>query len=368
MRILADVLSMPVGRVKYALLNSANGFFLAVCLSACSSPKEQQADMHFIDDVILPHTSIRNQGRTQTCWAYSMTSLYESEYMETSGDSLQLSVMYAVRQKYMRQFEHYYYSKGYDEIRGGSLGHSYLQVFKESGAVPYDVYTGHQPDAKFHDHRTLLKELRSLGDEAVKRKNLPDYQLKAEQLLDEYLGKVPDSFTYNGLEYTPVSFAKSLGLSPEQYVQLTSFTHHPFHSWFVLEVPDNWEHAPFYNLPIDSLETCVKSALSDGRTVVWDGDISENGFLSRSGVAFYPQSPVTQSMRQEEFEKFRTTDDHMMHIVGTAHDENGKFYYVLKNSWGRRGAKQGYIYMSDDYFRAKTVSVVIRKKDVSSFE
>lgn len=224
----------------------------------------------------------------------------------------------------MKQFEQYYYSKGYDEIRGGSLGHSYLSVFQEYGAVPYESYKGHLPEAKYHDHRELMKKLRSLADDAVDHKNLPDYRLKAEQLLDEYLGKVPARFMYKGQEYTPSSFAEFIGVNPRQYIELTSFAHHPFYSWFVLEVPDNWEHASFYNLPIDTLESCVKNALSEGQTVVWDGDICEDGFLSSSGVALYPTSPVTQSMRQEEFEQFKTTDDHMMHIVGTAHDEDGK--------------------------------------------
>ena len=334
-------------------------FSLIVSLFACSSPKEQQVDLSFTNDLLLPHSPIRNQGRTQTCWAYSMSSLIESEYMKSHSDTLRLSVMYAVRYKYLKQFEQYYYSKGYNEIRGGSLGHSYLRVFDEFGAIPYEVYNGHLPEAKYHDHRELMKKLRSLADEAVNQKNLSEYRRKVEHLLDEHLGEVPTQFTYKGQSFSPMSFADSLGVRPEQYMELTSFTHHPFYTWFVLEVPDNWEHASYYNVPLDTLESCVKQALSNGQTVVWDGDTSEDGFMSRSGVALYPHGPVTQTMRQAEFEHYKTTDDHMMHIVGTAHDGNGKFYYLLKNSWGRRGDKQGYIYMSDDYFRAKTVSVVV---------
>lgn len=338
---------------------------LLACLAGCSSPEKQRVNMLFINDTILPHTPVRDQGKTQTCWAYSMTSMVESEYMGMSGDTLRLSVMYAVRQKYLRQFEQFYFSKGHDEIRGGGLGHTYLHEYREYGAIPYESYKGHQPDAKYHDHRKLMKKLRSLADAAVREMNLPGYRSRVEVLLDECLGKVPTHFTYNGREYTPSSFADSLNVDLSQYVELTSFTHHPFYSWFVLEVPDNWEHAQFYNLPIDTLESCVRRSLSGGHTVVWDGDISEDGFMAHSGVAFYPSYPVTQSMRQTEFEKFKTTDDHMMHIVGTAHDDEGKFYYVLKNSWGRGGPEQGYVYMSADYFRAKTVSVVVRKEVVT---
>jgi len=144
-------------------------------------------------------------------------------------------------------------------------------------------------------------------------------------------------------------------------VQLTSFTHHPFYTPFILEVPDNWEHQCYFNLPLDELEQVVRRALSAGKTVAWHGDVSEDTFSPRQGMALWTQHPVTQEMRQHEFERFLTTDDHMMHLIGTAHDEAGRFYYLLKNSYGRYGAYAGLLYMSEDYFRAKTVSVLLRK-------
>lgn len=338
-----------------------------LCLTACSSDKEPEVVLHFTNERLLPHTLVRNQGRTQTCWAYAMSSLIESDYLAQGKDTVRLSVMYVVRQKYMKQFEQYYYTKGKDEIRNGSLGHSFLQVWKQSGLIPQDAYKGHLPDAKFHDHRALLKRLKSLAEEAVDAKNLPLYRSKAESLLDEYLGKVPESFHYKGREYTPLSFADFLDLDADRYVELTSFTHHPFYADFILEVPDNWEHTPFYNVPLDSLENYVQEALRNGQTVAWDGDTSERGFNYRQGVALYSQPSVTQQDRQQAFENFETTDDHMMHIVGTAHDEENRFYYILKNSWGKTGPYNGYIYMSQEYFRAKTVSVVLPMKYVSSF-
>lgn len=335
---------------------------LALCLVACSSDKEPpMPDLKFTNDVLLPHTPVRNQGRTQTCWAYAMASLLESDRLSSCQDTVRLSVMYVVRQKYMRQFEQYYYSKGNDEIRNGGLGHSFLQVWAHDGLLPVDAYRGHKEGARFHDHRDLLKRLKVLAEDAVDAKDLPSFRKKAEALLDECLGKVPERFHYKDQEYTPQTFASSLGMDASRYMELTSFTHHPFYDWFVLEVPDNWEHAPFYNVPIDSLETYVRNALTNGQTVAWDGDTSEDGFMPRSGVAVYPHTFVTQEMRQQEFEKFETTDDHMMHIIGTAHDEKGDFYYILKNSWGKIGPYQGLLYMSQDYFRAKTVSVVLPK-------
>ena len=337
-------------------------FFISVLfLSACSADKKStDLDLTFTNEILLPHTPARNQGRTQTCWAYTMVSMLESDYLARTGDTVRLSVMYAVRQKYMKQFEQYYYSKGHDEIRGGGLGHSFLWVLKEKGAMPDEAYKGYLPEAKYHNHRALLKKLRSLAKEAVDKKDLLTYRNKAEELLDNYMGKVPERFMYKGIEYTPRSFADSLRFHNDDYMELTSFTHHPFGSSFILEVPDNWEHTSFYNVPIDSMEVCVRKALYQGQTVAWDGDTSEDGFSHQLGVALHPQSSVTQDMRQQEFESFETTDDHMMHIVGLAHDEHGKYYYILKNSWGRRNPYQGLIYMSEDYFRAKTVSVVLR--------
>lgn len=334
-------------------------FCLMLCLTACSSGKEQKVDWHFTTDLLLPHTPVRNQGRTQTCWAYSMASLLESDHLTSTQDTVRLSVMYVVRQKYLKQFEQYYYSKGKEEIRNGSLGHSFLQMAKQHGLVPLEIYKGVVSGAKFHDHRALLKRLKSMAEKAVDEKNFSFYRMKVEIMLDEYLGKVPEQFHYKGREYTPISFADSLNLDVSRYVELTSFTHHPFYADFILEVPDNWEHSSFYNVPVDSMERYVRNALLNGQTVVWDGDTSEDGFLPRLGIATYSCTPVTQEMRQKEFEQFETTDDHMMHIVGTAHDEKNRFYYILKNSWGKIGPYGGLVYMSQDYFRAKTVSVVL---------
>lgn len=333
-----------------------------LCLTACLTRKEEYVVLNFTNDILLPHTPVLNQGRTQTCWAYTMASLLESDLMANRSDTLRLSVMYAVRKKYMNQFDAYYYSKGKEEIRGGSLGHSFLNVLEKDGMVPYDVYIGRVENANHHDHRKLLKELRRLAEKAVSQKNLALYRKKAEAMLDEYMGKVPEHFIYGGISYTPQSFADSLKIHTSGYVELTSFTHHPFYSWFALEVPDNWEHSMFYNVPIDSLEACVDRALRNGQTVAWDGDTSEEGFMPRAGMALYPDSVVTQEERQNGFELFETTDDHMMHIVGMAHDEKGKVYYILKNSWGRKGPYKGLIYMSKEYFRAKTISVVLSDK------
>ncbi|WP_455666217.1 C1 family peptidase [Phocaeicola sp.] len=335
-------------------------FTLGLCLfSSCSRNRASVEKHTFTNDTVYACTPVMNQGRTQTCWAYAMASFIESGLLARDGRTVRLSPMYVVRQKYLKQFDEYYYSHGREEIREGSLGHSFITVMREDGLLPLSAYRGARPDAKWHDHRRLIKEIRSLAKKAVSRRNLSYYRKQAIALLDEQMGEVPDTFSYKGITYTPRSFADSLRINTEHYTLLTSFTHHPFYTSFVLEVPDNWEHAAYYNLPLDELENRVREALKNGRTVAWDGDVSEATFYVDKGFAVYPQHPVTQEMRQKEFEQFVTTDDHMMHIVGTAHDENGAFYYLLKNSWGKSGPYNGMLYMSEDYFRAKTVSVLL---------
>lgn len=331
-------------------------------LIGCSH-KEKQADFmtpRFTNQVIQAHTPVQNQGSTSACWAFASASLIESELLQTEGDSVSLSVMYMVRQKYLNQFEAYYYSNGREEIRNGSLGHSFLRIWQEDGLMPAEAYSGLKNE-KRHNHKELLRQLKKLAKESVKKRQPAEGRKKAIELLDNHLGAIPETFTYQGENHTPQSFAASLNLHPEDYIQLTSFSHHPFHTSYILEVPDNWEHASFYNVSLDELEQAIHRALAMGKTVAWDGDISEDCFSARKGLAIWPDSVVTQEYRQQGYESFTTTDDHMMHIVGLAHDEKGACYYILKNSWGRVGPYQGLLYMSATYLRAKTISILLHR-------
>ena len=227
---------------------------LGLSLMACAPKGQGSIEAHtFSADTVHAYTRPLSQGRTSTCWAFASASLVESEWMAQGKDTLRLSPMYVVRQKYLNQFEAYYYSQGREEIRGGSLGHTFLRVWREDGLMPLAAYRGVGEGIRRYDHRQLLRELKSLADEAVGSRDLPRYRAEAVALLDREMGEVPQTFVYEGKEYTPRSFADSLRLKPDDYVELTSFTHHPFHTSFVLEVPDNWEHAPYYNLPLDEL-------------------------------------------------------------------------------------------------------------------
>lgn len=348
--------------VSYNMYRIVCGFVLFLCLllAACSSSDKPLLEEHtFTDETLCAVTPALNQGRTSTCWAYATASLLESDLLRRGGDTVRLSVMYAVRQKYLNQFEAYYYSRGREEIRAGSLGHSFLRVLDEEGAMPLELYQGLLPGARWHDHRKLMRKLKALAAQAVKRRDLAGYRQQVNALLDEQLGAVPDTFLYGGVAYTPRSFADSLHLRAADYIQLTSFTHHPFYASCILELPDNWEHGAFFNLPLDELEQTVRRALADGQTVAWHGDVSEETFSVRQGMALWPVTPVTSGLRQRDFEQFATTDDHMMHLVGTARDEGGRFYYLVKNSYGKYGPYGGLLYMSEDYFRAKTISVLL---------
>ena len=182
-------------------------------------------------------------------------------------------------------------------------------------------------------------------------------------MLDTYLGKVPESFIYKGVTYTPKSFAESLGINPADYVEITSFTHFPFYTQGILEIPDNWRMERFYNVPLDEMIEIMDFSLNNGYTVNWDGDVSENGFSYSKGIAVIPEKIVTQEMRQTGYENFTTTDDHAMHLTGIVKDQNGTKYYITKNSWGAgSNSFGGYLNMSENYVRAKTLFIMVNKK------
>ena len=347
----------------------------------------------------VPVTPVKNQARTGTCWCFATTSFMEAELLRKGKGEHDLSEMFIVRQKLKNQLEDNYLRRGNGNIGPGSLSPSYIHAFRQVGIVPEEVYNGINYDSKTHNHGELMPMLHAVADVAIKSKNRsPQYYQVVDGILDTYLGKVPEKFTYEGKEYTPKSFAQSLGLNMDDYVNLTSFTHHPYYESFILEVPDNWEHASMYNLPLDELMQTIDGALSNGYSVCWDGDVSEKGFAFKNGAAInpeindlsrfepadtalfsamkpserldeilkfekpYPEVAVTPEIRQKGFESFVTTDDHLMHLTGIAKDQNGTKYYVTKNSWGtERNDNKGYLNMSDSFVRPKTIYVMMQK-------
>ena len=353
----------------------------------------------FTEVVTVPATPVKNQAATGTCWCFATTSFMESELLRMGKGTYDLSEMFIVRQKYMNQLQDNYLRRGDGNIGQGSLSHTFMNAYRQVGIVPEEVYTGINYDSKKHNHSEMVRYMHAIADVAVKAKQRSsEYDKLIANLFDTYLGKLPEKFTYKGKEYTPKSFAESLGLNMDDYIELTSFTHHPYYVKFDVEVPDNWEHSLMYNLPLDEMMQTVDYALNNGYTVCWDGDVSEKGFSFTNGVAInpevkkvedlsntdrarfeklgekerleevfkferpYPEINVTPEVRQAGFESFVTTDDHLMHLTGIAKDQNGTKYYITKNSWGTdRNKFGGYLNMSESFVRAKTIYVMVHK-------
>lgn len=313
----------------------------------------------FTIDTLYPATPVKHQGRTSNCWAYAMASLFETEWIMQHGDTIELSPEYIVRCKYHDQFENYCSSDSPEPICQGGLGHTFLHTFHAYGILPWGEY-----DRSYRgrpNYRRLLKQIRLLARMATGNRERKDaYRSGLERLLDAKLGTVPDSFRYQGRDFTPQSFAQGLPAARNTYIELTSFSNKDYHSWISLDLSDNWERSLFYNVPLDELTGIMASALQQGCTFVWDGDVSEPCFSMMEGLAFYPPEFVAdEQARLDSFLAGTTTDDHMMHIVGLARNREGERFFIAKNSYGSVGPHGGYVYLSERYVRMKTVSILV---------
>lgn len=369
------------------------------CALALGSMSAFAQGYQFKDVVKVPATPVKNQASTGTCWCFATTSFMESELLRMGKGTYDLSEMFIVRQKYMNQLQDNYIRGGDGNIGQGSLSHTFMNAYRQVGIVPEEVYSGINYDSDRHNHSEMVRYMNAIATAAIKmRKRSPQYDELIKNLFDTYLGKLPEKFTYKGKEYTPKTFAASLGLNMDDYIELTSFTHHPYYQKFDMEVTDNWEHSLMYNLPLDELMEVADYALMNGFTICWDGDVSEKGFSFTHGVAInpevkkvedlsgsdrarfekmdererleevykyekpFPEIKVTPEIRQNGFEAFVTTDDHLMHLTGITKDQNGTKYYITKNSWGtERNAFGGYLNMSESYVRAKTIYIMVHK-------
>ena len=331
-----------------------------------STPAAQEEGFIFKPVTELKATSVKNQARTSTCWCFATTSFIESELLRMGKGEYDLSEMYIIRYNYIDRLKDNYLRQGKGNTGEGGLSHDWMKVFTESGIVPDEIYDGLNYGSPTHNHGEMNSFLKALAETAIERKNeSPQYKSIIESILDSYFGTVPESFTYKGNIHTPKSFAQSLGISPDDYIEITSMTHFPFYTRGVLEVPDNWRMKSFYNVPLNELIEIMDHALNNGYTVNWDGDVSETGFNHKKGVAVHPESTVTQEMRQKGYENFSTTDDHLMHITGITKDQNGAKYYITKNSWGpESNSYGGYLNMSEQYVRAKTIFIMVHKNSI----
>lgn len=329
------------------------------------SEESNESKYEFTQTKLNPTSPVKDQANTSTCWCFGTLSFLEAEIIRQGGEETDLSEMFVVRHLYPKKAQNYIRYHGNTVFWAGSLPHDAMNVLEEYGMVPDAVYPGTRAFGPPHDHRELSAVLRANLDAVLNSRSKALSQVwpeTIEAVLDIYLGKIPETFKHNGKTTTPKEFGKSLGIRAQDYVQLTSFTHHPFFTMFDIEVPDNWSRGESYNLPLDDLVRVLDHAIENGFTAVWDGDTGEKGYIRKDGVATLPQTEkeVTQALRQKFFDTHATTDDHLMHVVGTAMDQTDERYFILKDSFGTEGKQhEGLIHMSGAYVRGKTISIMV---------
>jgi bleomycin hydrolase len=349
----------------------------------------------------LDKTAVRDQCQTGTCWSYSTLSFFESELIKMEKGNHDLSEMFVARNAYIEKAITFVRMGGKHQFDEGGEGHDIPFIIEKYGIVPESVYTGLVNGKTRHNHSQLMAVLKPVVEAIANQKPGqigPEWIQAVEGILDAYLGKIPESFEYQGKTYTPLTFAKSLGLNMNDYAMLTSFTHHPYYQTFAIEVPDNWSMQTAWNLPLEELITVINESLEKGHSVAWATDVSEIGFSFRDALAIVPQhdslikkvgkddrlfnnagaekkgdafnKPVVEKtidskVRQDAFDNQSTTDDHGMHIVAQYLEETSQTpYYLVKNSWGINNPANGYLYASENYLKYKTISILVNKNGV----
>jgi bleomycin hydrolase len=334
----------------------------------------------------LACTPVKNQSASSTCWCFSGISMLESELLRIGKKPLDLSEMYIVRHTYENKAKMYARMHGNSTFAGGGEYGDLLNGWKEVGLIPDGAYPGLNYGETKHNHNEMDGALKGYMDAIIKGTKLSTAWFAGlNGILDAYLGKVPETFTYEGKSYTPASFTKELGINPDDYVLLSSFSHHPYYKPFVIEIPDNWAAGSAYNLPLDELMQVIDNSLMSGFTVAWASDMSDKGFSMKNGVAIipeknwgdmseeesskafngpHPEKVITQELRQKEFDNYTTTDDHGMHMVGIATDQNGNTFYKVKNSWGVMGKYDGFIFVSKPFAMLRTTNIMVNRNAI----
>ena len=343
-----------------------------------------------------PVTSIKNQYRSGTCWCFSALSFIESEIIREKGDTVDLSEMFVVGKSYRDRAVKYVRLDGHLNFAAGSSFGDVLHVIEDYGIVPQEAMHGMNYGTEMPEQSELDAALKGYVEAIAKNPNkkLTTAWLNGfDGIVEAYLGEYPETFKVGNRKFTPEEYRDHLGIDVKDYVNLSSFSHHPFYSQFIIEVPDNWRWDTAYNLPIDELMEVMYNAIDNGYTIAWGSDVSEKGF-TRNGLATMPvekkkaaagsdqekwvgksaeenkeeaktelpeEIVATQQMRQDAYDRKTTTDDHGMHIYGLAQDQNGKKYFMVKNSWGKAGKYNGIWYASDAFVRYKTLNIVVHK-------
>ena len=385
--------------MKKLLTLAAMGMF---CISGMAQEEPKEEGFVFTTVKENPITSIKNQNRAGTCWCYSTLSFIEAELLRMGKGEYDFSEMFIVHNTYLDRADKAVRTHGDISFSQGGSFYDVIYGMEKFGLVPEEEM---RPGVMYGDTLSNHNELTAVSDAVVAaiakgrlsklqadKNNVPLWKKAIASIHDIYLGERPEKFTYKGKEYTPKSFYESTGLKASDYVSLTSYTHHPFYSQFVLEIQDNWRWALSYNLPIDELMQVFDNAIMNGYTIAWGSDVSEAGF-TRNGVAVMPddekaqelsgsdmarwlkmrpeekklntkpqpQKWCTQEERQLAYDNWETTDDHGMVIYGIAKDQEGNDYYMVKNSWGKSGKYEGIWYASKAFARYKTMNIMVHK-------
>ncbi len=395
---------MKLLRIWLLILKASLFIFFTTLVFSVVAQKDTTAGYVFKDEIRLAATPVKNQFRSGTCWSFGTVSLIESELLRMGKGEFDISEMFIVWHSYADKADKYVRMHGILNFGSGGALPDAFYVLDKYGLVTEEAYNGKVIGEDNHVHGEMDEVLKAYADAVIKnpnRKLTPVWLDGFRALLEVYLGKYPGEFSHNQTKYSPRSFGQMLGIKASDYIQLSSFTHHQFYIPFIVEVPDNWNNEVAYNLPLDELIEAIDNALEKGYTVVWAADVSEKGFSHRNGVAIVPETnpaeiagmerarweqmtqkekddvlfsfkkpveekKITQEERQKGFDNYSTTDDHAMHIIGIAKDQNGTKYYIVKNSWGTdNNPYGGYLYVSEAFVKYKTISVMMHQDGVS---
>ena len=385
------------------LMLSLIALCLALTAGAQTADTTSAEGYRFTDTKIIPTTAVKDQSRSGTCWCFSTLSFLESEILRAGGPALHLSEMWIVRHSFMDKAEKYVRMHGTINFAEGGASHDVTEGIKAHGIVPFEVYPGLNYGTEKPDFHELSVVLKAYLDAVVKTGDKSGKALSSawkrgfDAILDEYFGPLPETFTYEGKEYTPETFAAQLPIDLDNYIDISSFTHHPFYTQFIIEVPDNWMWGTVYNVPLDEMMQIIDHALEQGYTVSWGTDVSEKGFSRTKAIGIVPEADtesmsgteaerwgkltdkekeaalykfdkpgkertITQQMRQTAFDNYETTDDHGMLIMGTATDQAGNRYYKVQNSWNVLPPYDGFWYFSRPFVAYKTTSIMVNKQ------